>query len=81
MKMSKELFDKLADAINKIMEFRSLEEIQEHRQNVKFVKSQFIAFCRSMFHASKFDVTKLYNAGLHDIHIETALKRILSDFE
>ena len=31
--------------------------------------------------ARKFDVNKMYEAGLHDTHIETALKRILSDFE
>lgn len=81
MKMSKKLFGKLADAIDGVMQSHSLKINIEHRQNIKFVKSQFIAFCWSMFHASKLDYTMFYNAGLHDSHIETALKRILSDFE
>lgn len=81
MKMSKELFDKLADAIDGVMEKYSLKIVTGHRQNINFVDNQFIAFCWSMFHASKFDYRELYDAGLHDIHIETALKRILSDFE
>lgn len=80
MKMSKQLFGEVADAINAVMSKHSLQTITAHRQNVKFVKSQFISFCWSMFHASKFDYKRLYGAGLDDTHIETALKRILSDF-
>lgn len=81
MKMSKELFSELCDSIDYLLSTNSLKVITEHRQNVKYVKSQFIAFCWSIFHASKFDCMKLYRAGLDDTHIETALKRILSDFE
>ena len=80
MKMTNELFDKLSDAIDGVMSKHSLKVIMEHRRNVKFVKSQFISFCWSMFYASKFDCKELYASGLHDGHIETALKRILSDF-
>ena len=81
MKMSKELFAEIRDTINKnVMDKHSLQTIIDHRSNVKYAKSQFISFCWSIFYASKFDCRKLYNAGLHDNHIETALKQILSDF-
>ena len=81
MRMPKDLFNELCEAIDKVMEAHSLANITNHRNTVTYVKSQFIAFCWSVFFASKFDVMKLYNAGLNDAHIETALKRILSDFE
>ena len=81
MKISNELFDELCGAIDSVLSRVSLKVITEHRQNVKYVKSQFVAFCWSIFYASKFDYKKLYDSGLNDSHIETALKRILSDFE
>jgi len=81
MKMSKQQFGELCNAIDGVMSKHSLSIITKHRQNVKYVRNQFVSFCWSMFHASKFDCSKLYNAGLNDNHIETALKRILSDFE
>jgi len=81
MKMSKDTFDLLCGAIDSVMEKHSLKKITEHRQNIKFVKNQFIAFCWSMFNQSKFDSKILYDSGLNDVHIETALKKILSDFE
>ena len=80
MKMSKRLFGELAESIDNVMSKHSLKVITEHRQSVPYVKNQFIAFCWSMFHISKFDCKRLYNAGLNDNHIETALKHILSDF-
>ena len=80
MKMSKALFGELCDAIDKVMSEHSLANIKNHRENITYTKSRFIAFCWSMFHESKFDVMKMYNAGLNDTHIETALKQILSDF-
>lgn len=80
MKMSKELFSELCDSIDGVLSKHSLKVIADHRQNVKFVKDQFISFCWSMFHATKSDYSKFYDAGLNDSHIETALKRILSDF-
>ncbi len=79
--MSKELFGSIADAIDIVMSRHSLKTIVKYRQNVWYVENQFIAFCWSMFHISKFDYKTLYDAGLNDSHIETALKRILSDFE
>ena len=80
MKMTKEDFGKLAGAIDKVITKHGLKIIIEHRQNVKYVKNQFISFCWSILYASKFNCKELYNNGLHDDHIETALKRILSDF-
>ena len=80
MKMNKELFGEVCDAIDKVLSEHSLQTIIKHRENVKFVNSQFVAFCWSMFYASEYDIMKLYNAGLNDSHIETSLKRILSDF-
>ena len=82
MKMSKETFGELTAAIDGVMSKHSLKSITEHRKNIKYVNSQFIAFCWSMFHASKFGEThkEIYNT-LNDSHIETALKHILSDFE
>ncbi len=81
MRMSKKTFGELADAIDAVMEKYSLKKITEHRQNVKFVKNQFMAFCWSMFRISNFNIMVLYADGLNDNHIETALKHILSDFE
>ena len=80
MKMPKDLFDELCEAMDGVLSAHSLTTIVNHRNNIKYIKSQFYAFCWSMFYASKFDVMKLYNAGLNDEHILTALKRILSDF-
>lgn len=81
MKMSKELFSMLSDAIDATLSCHTQAAALQHRNTVKYTNSQFIAFCWSVFHASKFDCTKLYNADLNDTHIETALKRILSDYE
>jgi len=81
MKISKELFNELCEAIDKVLSAHSLKTITNHRNTITYTKSRFIAFCWSMFHASKYDCMKLYKAGLDDTHIETALKRILSDFE
>ena len=80
MKISKQLFGELSDSIDVVMSKHSLQTIIKHRENIRFVKDQFVSFCWSMYHASKFDCRKLYNIGLNDSHIETALKRILSDF-
>ncbi|KKN48400.1 hypothetical protein LCGC14_0653470 [marine sediment metagenome] len=82
MKMTSETYGELADAIDDVMSKHSLKVLIEYRQTVKFVKSQFIAFCWSMFHASKFGEThkEIYDK-LDDSHIEIALKHILSDFE
>ena len=80
MKISKQLYDELCDAIDNVLSRHSLKTIVEYRNNVKFVKDQFTAFCFEILNSSNFDVMKLYDAGLNDNHIETALKRILSDF-
>ena len=80
MKMSKELFGEVCDAIDSVLSRYSLKVIMDHRRDIKYVKNQFVSFCWAMFHASKYDYKKLYDAGLDDTHIETALKRILSDF-
>lgn len=80
MKMSKELYGELCDNIDDVLSLHSLKTVSEHRNNIKFVKNQFVAFCWSIFHATKMDYSKFYNAGLNDSHIETALKSILSDF-
>ncbi len=81
MKMTKETFGKLCDSIDVVLSAHSLKTITDHRANVKFVKNQFVSFCWSIFYASEFDCKQLYDVGLDDSHIETALKRILSDFE
>lgn len=81
MKMSKEQFGMINDSINKLMSKYSPATIVEHRENIKSVKNQFVSFCWFMFRASGFDCKKLYDAGLSDSHIETALKHILSDFD
>ena len=80
--MSEQLFNELCDAIdNNVMSKHSLKKVIELRENIKFVKDQFVSFCWAIFKASKFDSKKLYNAGLDDTHILTALKRIMSDFK
>ncbi len=82
MKMTSKTYGELADTIDDVMSKHSLKSMVKHRQTVKFVKSQFIAFCWSVFHASKFGEThrEIYDT-LDDCHIETALKHILSDFK
>lgn len=80
MRMSSELFGEVCDAIDAVLSQHSNMAIIKHRRNIPYVKDQFIAFCWSIFHASNYDCVKLYDAGLNDDHIETALKRILSDY-
>ncbi|KKN02467.1 hypothetical protein LCGC14_1117440 [marine sediment metagenome] len=80
MKMKPKEFGLLADSIDGVLSKTSLKIIIEHRQNISYVKDQFVAFCWSIFHVSKLDYNLFYKAGLNDSHIETALKRILSDF-
>lgn len=81
MKMKKQTFDELHNAIDKVLSHYSSETVKKCRQNIKFVDNQFISFCWHMFYVSKFDCKRLYAEGLHDDHIETALKHILSNFE
>ncbi len=81
MRMTKATFGQLCDAIDSnVISKHPLSKIIAHRQGIKYVKNQFVSFCWSIFYASKFDCKQLYNEGLDDSHIETALKRILSDF-
>jgi hypothetical protein len=80
MKMSKELFSDLCDGIDAVISKHSLKVITEHRQNIAYTNDQFISFCWSMITATRMDYRLFYDAGLNDTHIETALKRILSDF-
>ena len=79
--MNKDLFEELCVAVDSVLSKYSLKVILDHRNDVKYSKNQFVSFCWSVFHASKIDVMKFYDSGLNDSHIETALKRILSDFE
>ena len=81
MKMSKELYNELKTVIEKTIVKHGIDVIKKHRQNVNFVKDQFISFCWSMYNASKFGENNrgIYDT-LNDDHIETALKRILAEF-
>ncbi len=81
MKMTDKTYGELCVAIDKVVSEHSLQAIFDLRINVKFAKDQFVSFCWAMFYVSKFDAKALYKAGLNDNHIETALKRILSDFD
>jgi hypothetical protein len=81
MKMAQKEFGLLSDIIDKVLSAHSLKIIKEHRQNISFVNSQFVSFCWSIFHAGDPDYMMFYKVGLNDRHIETALKRILSDFK
>ena len=80
MKMSPTHFGELCDAVDNVLSAHSLQIIDKHRQTVAYAHCQFTAFCWSVLHASRYNTSTLYKAGLHDQHIETALKRILSDF-
>jgi len=80
MKMSKELYNELSKSIELVISQNGRDVIVKQRKAVKFTKSQFVAFCWSMFHATNMEYRKFYDADLNDSHIETALKRILSDF-
>ena len=81
MKMSKELYTEIKQAIDGVVEQHGIDRVKEHRRSVKFAINQFISFCWSMFHASNFEYRKCYDEKLDDVHIETALKRILSDYK
>lgn len=87
MKMSKETYSKIENAINGLIDYvEDKNEIAELRKNINFVKDQFTAFCFKMFYTScnyakqvqGVDIhAALKSEKLHDAHIETAIKKIL----
>ncbi len=81
MKMSKESYDALSEAITRTIVKHGTEAMIKHRRSVGYVKNQFISFCWSVLHSTDFDYTKLYDEDLDDSHIETALKRILARYK
>ncbi len=52
------------------------------RQNVGFADSQFISFCWEVFWTVKKEIRDtIWQGGIGDNHITTALKKILIDYK
>ncbi len=81
MKIQDASYNDLKDAIGGVIARFGLDKIQRHRDNIDYVKSQFISFCWSVLHASHYDCNILYKQGLDDSHIETAIKHILIEYK
>ena len=81
MKMSSMNYMAVKLSIDAIIEQHGIDYLKRYRQSISFAKCQFTSFCWSIFHASKHDYKVLYDAGLNDNHIETAIKKILVQFK
>ena len=81
MKATKEQIGYMADKINVLFDRHTHDEVLDLRQRIPFAKDQFVSFCWRIFHAAKIDCRWLYDSGLDDSHIETALKHILADYK
>jgi len=82
MKMKKEHYNTLEKSINEVITNVGKDEVIKYRNNVKFVKDQFISFIWGMWgYSTDQDFrTELYKY-LNDAHVETALKQILSNYK
>ena len=91
MKMSKETYSKIENAINGLIDYvDDKNEIIDLRKNIDFAKDQFTSFVFKMFYTSCNFAKKMQGVdilseikkeGLHDSHIETALKKILISYK
>jgi len=82
MTMTQTNYDRLQTEILDVLAGYTEEQILKHRQAVKFVKNQFIAFVWSIaHHTDNNTIAWLYGQGYNDSHIETALKRILKKYQ
>jgi len=77
MRISPEQFQRLSDHV---LSFLSKEGLSEddvtehyHARGLSLMRARW-----DTLHASKFPTATLYNAGLSDSHIDTALRKILS---
>ena len=83
MKMHKTQYSKLKEELNIFLNKFDNERIIATRKNIRYVKDQYKSFCWYVFRCSgqSNDIRDLYNQGLDDIHIETALKKILIKYK
>lgn len=85
MKMSNDEFLRLTKAIKELKEKHGEQKLRDFRENVAYKNNQFIAFVWGVFRA----IPEWYNEycsiwyemGLDDNHIETALKKALSEYK
>ena len=75
MAYSKDDYMDLAEQIRGFLSNFTSEEIWEHRNSVKFVKSQFVSFAWSIYWRIDYNRYSYTNT-----QTETALKRILSSY-
>lgn len=83
MKISKEVYKTLENAINNTLSQFPESDIIEARKTVKFVNNQFISFCWLVLHktvSAHQELRDLLNNYL-DSHIETAIKKILIKYQ
>jgi len=84
MKATKETQDRLALALGELTTLYP-EEVKEYRQEVKFAKCQFTAFCWGLYFklrtADKLAIRDNQGDQLNDNHLETALKSTLSAYK
>ena len=80
MRITKKQYNEISTAINIVLSNHTTDAVREYRESISYANNQFISFCWSMLRISGYNVRPLYRTGLNDSHIETAIKRILSDF-
>jgi|1_EtaG_2_1085319.scaffolds.fasta_scaffold64396_3 hypothetical protein len=71
MRMSTDSFDRLSNALQPLLDTHPTA-IQEYHKAGHSMKR----FRWAVLYASKYDIRSLYNEGLTDNHIDTALRKI-----
>ena len=85
MKMTPDTRKHLALALEELCTASGDQRIKDYRYNVRYTKSQFIAFIWGIYHAldspDKTAIRANQGNPLADAHIETALKQILKEYK
>lgn len=86
MKMTKDLYDYIDICIHETILTVGAEKTQTFRDTVQYTKDQFTAFAWGVYRVANnqnsFQLGDMAREqGLHDSHIETAIKKILKKYK
>ena len=85
MRMTNDTYKHLTLCLDEIIATAGRDRVIAYRNNVKFVKDQFVSFVWGMFrYIPQVDRAAIINnqgERLQDAHIETALKKALIEFK
>ena len=83
MKMKIEHYQELEKCINNELALYREETIKEYRETIPYVNNQFVSFCWYIFNGvtGKSDYLRELMNNYFDAHIETAIKKILKNYE